>query len=805
MNCTRCRWHLNKAGINCVGYSGPKDAKLVFCGEACSDSEGKAFIGITGEQLDKLFKTGKIDKAKVAIMNAQRCYLDGNPTPTKKEMDACFFNTYNDINEIKPDLVIALGGPALYQTTGLEGITKHRGKVYVSEKLGGVKVFATFHPSAVKYDEHKYNKLVTDFKNLRNALEDKPFEVVHYPYIYIDKWQQIDDMMDELRGKEINLDIETTGLDAYQDTVTLIQLSANTKKIFVIDMRTITNKPYVLSKINELMVTCPIVGQDFTFDAKFLKAQYSIYPKLWEFDTCLAEYILTGFKANDLDFLTDKYAPESMGYSDEVKRAGGAHKILDKKKLLQYAADDSGVMHKIKRKQRKALMKQKCMWNDFTAEWCYKNLTLPCNEVLTRMSIRGLQYNTEKLQAIDEKYAKRGRRAMMKAKALEGVKACEKAFRQTFNPRSTLHIRWLMLEYYKLPVLKTTDHNNPSIGKDEMKIYAKDKDGVKGNEYCKIMVKYRSIQNIRNNFLSGVLPKLRNGVAHTDFSLHGTASGRPTSKDPNVLNIPDDDDIRSCIHPRDGYVFVYSDLSQIEVREAAVIYNEPKLIEYCNTAGKDFHCMTTANMFNLDYDEVYKWYRESEAGSKDKRAIKMHAQRSAAKTVTFGILYQMGPDELAYRLGITKKKAEEFIRKYFEGFPNLQENIEKIKAFVIKNGYVDTWFGFRRQWQFHDKKEHNTQREAVNHPIQGTAWNILEKILIDVDGYLVDNNFQSKLIWQNYDSICVEAKEDEVDDIAPKMQSIMESVQEPFETLNRVQIKADIKKGYSLGHLEQIL
>jgi DNA polymerase-1 len=356
-----------------------------------------------------------------------------------------------------------------------------------------------------------------------------------------------------------------------------------------------------------------------------------------------------------------------------------------------------------------------------------------------------------------------------------------------------------MLKHYGLPVLKTTTHDNPSIGQDEMEIYAK----KHNNEYCRIMEKYRSIQNIRDNFLTGVLAKLKDGVAHTNFSLHGTASGRPTSKDPNILNIPDDEDIRSCIIPRDGHAFLYSDLSQIEVREAAVIYGEPKLVEYCNTKGKDFHCMTTANMFKIPYDEVYEWYRKYEAGSKDKKAVLMHANRSAAKTITFGILYQMGPDELSYRLKIKKEEAEAFIERYFEGFPKLEENIERIKDFVNKNGYVDTWFGFRRHWQYHGVKEHKTQREAVNHPIQGTAWNIMEKILIDVDKLLSD--YQSKLVWQNYDSLTVEAKEEEIDELAPKIQDIMESVQKPYDVLNRVQIKSDIKKGYDLANMEQIL
>ncbi|MHA2113767.1 MAG: DNA polymerase, partial [Candidatus Hodarchaeales archaeon] len=155
---------------------------------------------------------------------------------------------------------------------------------------------------------------------------------------------------------------------------------------------------------------------------------------------------------------------------------------------------------------------------------------------------------------------------------------------------------------------------------------------------------------------------------------------------------------------------------------------------------------------------------------------------------------------MSYRLKITKEEAEAFIKRYFEGFPKLEENIERIKDFVNKNGYVDTWFGierikdfvnkngyvdtwfgFRRHWQYYGVKEHKTQREAVNHPIQGTAWNIMEKILIDVDKLLSD--YQSKLVWQNYDSLTVEAKEEEIDELAPKIQDIMESVQKPYDVL----------------------
>jgi len=803
MGCSRCNLHKSFQNQPIIPHLGVDNPKYVFVGEIFSANKADTSIDSIGMSFEELLKLADIEFSEISLINSVQCWQKDGPKVTKKHLDACFFNIHQYIKQVKPELIVAMGNSALYQSTGMEGIERYRGKIVESTKLG-CKVLPMFHPSIVKHSESKQKKVQQDFKNIKTLLAGKPFEVVHYPYILIDTLEGMKEAHKDLLGKEVKFDIESTGLDPYNDQVTLIQLATNIKRIYIIDIRVIEEKEGVIKLLKDILENSALTGQDLSFDFKWMKVKYDIDPKNYDFDTCLAEYSLTGMKDNDLTTLTDKYVPESAGYDSDVKLCGGAHKVMDKPKLLQYSSDDIGVMFKIKRKQHRQLMKRNCMWkNGFTAEWCFQNMTLPCNRVLTKMSTRGLRYNVKKLEKLDIKYEKKAKRALMRAESLDGVKATEKHFHKKFNPRSTHHIRWMMLDYYGLPVLKETGKGQPSIGKDELKLYAKDHN----NDYAKIMVKYRSIQNIRDNFLGGVLPKLHNGIAHPDYTLHGTASGRPAAKNPNTLNYPNIEEIRECVEADtdNNYCFLYSDLSQIEVRLASVIYYDENLIQLCNNIDKDFHCQTAAKAFNVDYDELFKWHNKYEEGSKEPKALKMHELRRAAKTITFGILYQMGIKKLAYDLGITEKEAAKFIEDYFRGFPGLQEKIEFVKDFVNKNGYMDTWFGFRRQWQFYGEEEFNAQREAVNHPIQGTAWNLVELILARVDDFLETNNFKSQLVWQNYDSLAIHTYEPEKDDVANETKRIMETSHKEFDQIGDVDIPTDIKHGPNLSALRKLI
>lgn len=787
--CARCKWADNSKKVNALPFWGNPHADIVLVGEAFGKTEmeqylktgvPEPFIGKSGnEVLGKLLDLAGLQKPNLAIMNAIRCWLPRNPTPTKAELDACFPFTFFDLKTIKPKLVVALGASAFYQLTGKTEFQPYIGKLLWSDKVQN-KVYVTYHPAACVYDPRKWKTIRKCFRNLKSKVEEAPQEVKHFNYEYIQSVERFYEILPELESDEyIYLDTETTGLNVYHDNLTLIQLANTPNMIYILDASILED---IKSSLKNLLETKKIIGQGWEFDAKVLYTNLDINIQNWYFDTCLAEYVISGMKNNDLTYLVMKYVPESYGYDDKIKAVGGAHKIKDKNELLQYAADDVGVLFKIKEEQAKQI----------NSDFLFYDILMPTNKILTDMSLRGVKYDIDKLIELDKRYDKKAKRLLLKAQNIEGVKKCEEHFREKFNPRSYQMIKWLLLEYYQLPVLKRTKKDSPSIGQKEMKKYAE----LYDNEYCKLMEKYGSIQTLRNDFLSGVIPKLINNIAHTTYSLHATESGRPNSKAPNLLNLPRSKDIKECIIPRNGYVFVGGDESQMEIRVASVVYDEPNLIEICNDDIKDdMHSYITARAFNKTYDEVYNGYKNGNT--------EMIDLRTAGKSITFGILYQMGPASLAYELGIDKDKAIKFIEDYYSGFPSLRKNIDATKQFLIEHGYVDNYFGFRRRWKDHSEENHNMLREGVNHKVQSTAAYLLYLAKKAIDKRFKNEGLDAYLVLQVYDSLVAEVKEDDysIDRVIEIMTEEMQNVNKPFEGLNRVKLKTDINVGYSLAEI----
>jgi uracil-DNA glycosylase family 4 len=781
--CTRCNCHKNEYGINCIPFSGNSNPVFYFLGEMAGRKEAEAskskpshFIGDAGERFNNLLKHSGIAREDVAVANANRCYKTGNATPTDSELDACFIHTFLEVQQLNPKIVVAMGESALYSATGLKGIRNYRGKLLFSKKLNK-KVFATYHPAAGIYDNEAAKKTLEDFRKLPSLLDAEVSEIRNYSY------KEVTEVPQELLDADtLYIDTETTGLSPQVDKLNIIQISNGSEPIYIF------NKFDDL-RLKEILETKNIVGQGWEFDAKFLKTNLDIFPEKWSFDTCLAEFLLTGTKANDLTFLVSKYARESFGYDDKVKEYGGAHKVPNKKELYQYAANDVGVLKKIKDVQEKLLV-------DEGMDHLYYNLTLPANKILTKMALRGILVDVDRIQELDKKYETKSNELLENALALPEVKDCEKNFNRNFNPRSTLMLRWLLLERYKLPILKTgttsKGEKTPVLDAKRMKIYAE----KHKNNYCQIMEKYRSYQTLRENFLSGILPKLVNGVAYTTYSLHATDTGRPNSTNPNLLNLPggeETEEIRTCFIARPGCIFVYSDLSQIEVKVSAVVYDEPELIRIVNS-GRDFHCEITSRILGLPYEVIFEGKQNGDPEIIHKRRI--------FKTITFSILYGKGAESLAVDLGITVDEAEHFIDEYFRGFPDLKRNLELCKKEVIQKGYLTNLFGFRRRWKYHKEDDHNTLREAINFPVQSTAWNLLELGMIKADSEL--SKYNIPLITQVYDSLGAEANKEDMKKAARIMKKAMQSCNHGIDKLDKIIVTADVEVGYNLKDMEKI-
>ena len=789
IKCTRCRWYDNEEGVNCTGIFGNQNADIIFVGEAFGSTEAKAgiaFVGKAGEIFDKLLKLIDLTREDVAVINAIRCYQVGNPTPTTREMDSCFIHTYRDIQKIKPKVVVAMGESAFYQVSGKtkDDYKFYRDRLFYSEKIK-CNVFTVFHPAAVLYDNSRLDKLEVSFKKLPLILGFDTKDVYNYDYIYIDTQDGFNKVSQRFDNcEEIFFDVESTGLDFYNDELTLVQMSDGQEPVCLFDPPLInTNR----DKVNEWFKTKKITGQGWEFDAKFIKEKFDIFPEIWDYDTCLAEYIISGMGSNDLTSLVWRYCPESGGYDDYVRLVGGAQNVKDKTKLHKYASTDVGVLPKIKEKQIK-ILKAMDKYDLFM------DLVMPTNKVLTKMSIRGVQYDLETLWRLDEEYVIKAEKAMYKAIVLPGIKETEIYFNQRFNPKSSFHIRHLLLEYHNLPILKETKKGNPSITITEMEKYAKNHN----NEYCKTMLKYRSYNTVRKNFLGGVVDKLVDGVAHTSYGLHSTETGRPNSKNPNLLNLPrKEGQIKECLVAREGYKFVYADEGQLEVRIAAVIYDEPKLIDICNNPTEDMHSRITAQILGYDYDYINKGHKVDP---------KISELRTHGKEIQFGILYQRGAASLAYELGISKEKAQGYIDSYYTEFPSLYKNIKATKAKVIKQWYLDNYFNFRRRWKKPTGEkaaqiEEAIQREAVNFLIQSVAWNLIELAMIQIDQILVDKNLYSYLLLQVYDAIAVESPDNEVEQVGDIVRTVMEGVNKPYPNLNRVRLTTDVQAGDNLKNL----
>jgi len=787
--CTRCSCYKNEFGVNCVPYSGNPNAEVYFLGEMAGRNEAATsvttpshFIGSAGTILDELLPHANLTRADIAIANAHRCYKYGNATPTQKEMDLCFIHTIMELSKIQPKMVVAMGESALYQLTGKTGISGYRGKLIYSQKIG-YNVFPVYHPMASGYDAKKKEILIEDFKKIPKLINSKPEPEAHFSYIEVDTIKKFNIAYNTLiTSDRFYFDTETTGKDPFKDKLRTLQMG-NGEVIYVVGSD-ILYDTRIRGKLIDLFTKLEMNGQNFSFDVKFLYTTFGIFPEHWGHDSLLAEFVLSGVLNNDLRTLTSLYNRKYYGYDDYVIAKGGAHKVYDTKELYQYGADDVGVLYTIKKKQRKMLIKNKQLW-------LLENITIPCDKALTRMSLHGVRYDLKELNRLDKEYKRNAEIALSSIQQLDSIKVYEKKFRKRFNPRSTVAVHWLLLEQYKLPVIKTVKKSDrPSIGSTEMETYA----GPKyKNPYCKRMSNYRSLQGIRANFLSGVVDKLDDGIAHTNYALHIAASGRPASSNPNLQNIPSN--LRSIVIPRNGRGLLHADLGQIEVRMAAVIYHDQGLIDICNKTGYDFHSMIASKIYGYDYESFIE-----KINADDK---KFSLLRKNAKGITFGVLYQEQAAGLAYELGVTQKKAQEFIDDFYFQFPGLAKGIADIKKFIIENGYADSYFGFRRRWKHHTENDTETLREGVNHPIQSTAWNLMQLILIQVDEMLIDKD--SKLILQTYDDLVIDTVREEEEEIAHNVKSIMENVNKPFDVLNEVAVVTDVEIGNNLRDLKKYL
>ncbi len=411
-----------------------------------------------------------------------------------------------------------------------------------------------------------------------------------------------------------------------------------------------------------------------------------------------------------------------------------------------------------------------------------ENIEFPLIPIVKEMQEVGIKIDVERLKALSEKYHK-------ELSSLE--KKIWKIVGEEFNISSPKQLGEMLFVKMGLKAKnqKKTASGGFSTKESELE-KLKDEHPIAG-----LILDYRELSKLLGTYIDTIPTMVdENNRLHPEFLQAGSATGRMASQNPGVQNIPNRTElgreIRKSFIAEKGYKIVSFDYSQIEIRIAAFLSEDKKLIEIFKK-GEDVHTAVASEVFGVKPEEVTK------------------EMRSRAKTINFGVMYGMGVTALQKNIGTNREEAQEFLDGYFNKFSGLAEYLEKIKRETAQKGYTETFFGRRRYFpDIHSKlpfMKASAERMAVNAPIQGTEADIIKLAMIEIDRFLSHKNLKKdvKLLLQVHDELVYEIKESIVDSVSPEIKSMMQDVIDP-KKIHGVVCVADVSVGDNWGEMKKV-
>ncbi|ELA7334874.1 TPA: DNA polymerase I [Vibrio parahaemolyticus] len=494
------------------------------------------------------------------------------------------------------------------------------------------------------------------------------------------------------------------------------------------------------------------VGQNLKYDASVL-ARYGIEMKGIKYDTMLASYVYNSVGGkHDMDSLALRFLQHSCISFEQIAGKGKNQLTFNQIELEQaspYAAEDADVTLRLHNRLF-ANIEQ-----DEKLKSVYEEIEMPLVPVLSRIERTGVLIDDMKLSAQSVEIA--ARLEELEQKAYEIAE-------QEFNMNSPKQLQAILFEKMGLPVVKKTPSGTPSTNEEVLQELALD------YPLPKLILEYRGLAKLKSTY-TDKLPNMINpstGRVHTSYHQAVTATGRLSSTDPNLQNIPIRNEegrrIRQAFVAPAGYKILAVDYSQIELRIMAHLSGDQALLDAFRD-GKDIHAATAAEIMGVSIDQV-----SSE-------------QRRRAKAVNFGLIYGMSAFGLAKQLGIPRGEAQAYMDKYFERYPGVMQYMEDTRSAAADKGYVETIFG--RRLHLPEIKSRNgmrrkaAERAAINAPMQGTAADIIKKAMLLVDQWIQEEgNGRVKLLMQVHDELVFEVEESSLSEIESKVQKLMESAAE---------------------------
>ena len=557
------------------------------------------------------------------------------------------------------------------------------------------------------------------------------------------------------QAKLFALDTETDNLDYMAANLVGISFALENGEAAYLPLQLdYLGAPKTLEKTTALALLKPIlenpaiqkVGQNFKYDLTIF-ARNGIDVQGVAFDTMLESYVLNSTGRHNMDDLAKRYLGHQTISFEEIAGKGKNQLTFNQiplEKAAEYAAEDADVTMKLQQVLWEKLSKEP------TLEKLFKEMELPLLGVLSRMERRGVLIDSDALFLQSNEIANRLSELEEQAYVLAG---------QPFNLASTKQLQEILFDKLGLPVIQKTPKGAPSTNEEVLEELAF------SHELPKVLVEHRGLSKLKSTY-TDKLPQMVNpqtGRVHTSYHQAVTATGRLSSSDPNLQNIPIRNEegrrIRQAFIACEGFTVVAADYSQIELRIMAHLSQDQGLIN-AFTQGKDIHRSTAAEIFGVALDEVTS------------------EQRRNAKAINFGLIYGMSAFGLSRQLGIGRADAQSYMDLYFKRYPGVQTFMHDIREKAKAQGYVETLFG--RRLYLPDINSSNgmrrkaAERVAINAPMQGTAADIIKRAMIQLDQKL-QNDPDIAMIMQVHDELVFEVRSEKVAFYSELIKTQMES------------------------------
>lgn len=576
------------------------------------------------------------------------------------------------------------------------------------------------------------------------------------------------------KQKRFAIDLETTSLDAHLAEIVGIAISWQAEHAFYLALRGPAGEP-TLDPKDALAALKPIledpavakVNQNIKYDQLVFRAN-GIDLKGVAGDSMIAHYLLhAGERTHNLDELTRKYfGHENISITELIGKGKKQISMADvpTQKVCDYAAEDADAAWRLAELLEAELVETKL-------KGLYDEIEIPLIEVLAEMEYHGVRIDVDLLKKISVEMEGQLKIIEDQIHALAG---------KPFNIASPKQLREILFDQMKLPIQKRTGTTNePSTDQESLERLA-----ALGHELPTKITEHRQIAKLKGTYVDA-LPALVNpktGRVHTSFNQTVASTGRLSSSDPNLQNIPMRTDqgrqIRQAFVPPDGWVLLTADYSQIELRMLAHFSGDENL-QRAFREDRDIHAIVAADIFKVDEKDV------------------VDSQRRVAKTVNFGVIYGMSASGLATRLGIPRAEGERFIDAYFARYPKVLAYQDNLLATARKTGYVATILGRRRTFDpsairpgstYHQRNQ--AEREAINMEIQGSAADLMKRAMLALHRRMMAEQWQAKMLLSVHDELVFEVPPAELKAVAKAVRDEMVGAMEL-----RVPLKVDVSAG----------